>query len=270
MTGVQFYDVLTGGYATALTKTQIASLFHARQLACNDPCKEAERTEWRTVDEMFPLLKFETSAARSLYRPTELHSSRGRVLLWATILSILVISAGSVIGYFVLRGGVPVAKNAITAKSAANPPAPVSYTIENPYFVSQKARAEQERLSAAAQRARAQTQAARLAQDRVAAERSERELQRAAARTEWIPLDQPSIVRNVGGADVTVKIHDNDVTSLDAWINGNRRRQVTKGKGISGSRTDETLLYSNGRARLYYVSEISGKPNHCLLRVRDE
>jgi hypothetical protein len=177
MTGVQFYDVLTGGYRTALTKTQIASLFHARQLACNDPCKEAERAEWLTVEEMFPLLKYETLAARSLYRPTELHSPRGRVLVWAAVLSILVISAGSAVGYFALRGGAPVARSVITAKDAANPPAPASYTIENPYLLSQKARAEQERLNAAAQRARAQTQAARLAQDRADAEKRERDLQ---------------------------------------------------------------------------------------------
>ena len=247
MTGVQFYDVLTGGYRTALTKGQIASLFHARQLACNDPCKEAERAEWRTVDEMFPLLKYETSAARSLYRATELHSPRGRVLLWATALSILVISAGSVIGYFAWRGGAPVARSMITAKDAANPPAPVSYTIENPYFHSQKARAEQERLNAA-QRARAQAQAARLAQDRADAERKEHELQRVAGRTERIPLDQPSVVPNVGGSDVAVKIHDNDVTSLDVWINGARRRRVTKQKGITGSQKEETLIYSRGHA----------------------
>ena len=268
LTGVQFYDVLAGGYRTALTKSQIADLFHAGQLTRDYPCKEAEKNEWRTVDEMFPLLKCGTST-RSLYRPTDLHSPQGRVLALATALSILVISAGSLIGYFAWRGGTSGSKNAITAKAAANPPAPVSYTIENPYFHSQKARTEQERLNAA-RRAREQTQAARLAQDRADAEQKERELQRAAGRTERIPLDQPSVVPNVGGSNVTVKIHNNDVTSFDVWINGDRRRRVTKQKGITGSRTDETLLYSNERARLYYVWEISGELNHCLLRVRDE
>ena len=174
---MQFYDVLAGGNRTALTRTQIAGLFQAGQLACNDPCKEAERAEWRTIDELFPLLKHGTTA-RSLYQPTELHSSRGRTIALATAISILVISA-SLAGYFALRSGASGPKNAITAKAAANPPAPVSYTIENPYFLSQKARAEQERLNAA-QRAREQTQAARLAQDRADAERRERELQTAA------------------------------------------------------------------------------------------
>ena len=83
------------------------------------------------------------------------------------------------------------------------------------------------------------------------------------------PLDQPIPV-NVGGSSVTVKIHDNDVTTFDAWINGRRMHEVQKQKGISHSRTDETLLYQNGGASLYYVWEISGELNHCLLRVREE
>ncbi|MBA2432530.1 MAG: hypothetical protein H0V56_10515 [Chthoniobacterales bacterium] len=73
---------------------------------------------------------------------------------------------------------------------------------------------------------------------------------------------------NVGGVQVRIKVHDNDVTSFDFWINGEWRRDVRKNKGISGSRTDETLIYRTGNAELYYVWEISGKLNHCRLRVR--
>ena len=181
---------MAGGHRTALTGTQIAGLFQAGQLTRNDPCKEAEQAEWRTIDELFPLLQHGPTA-RSLYQPTELHSSRGRILAWATAISILVISAGSLAGYFAWRSGAHGSKNSITAKAAANPPAPVSYTIENPYFLSQKARADQERLKAA-QRAREQTQAAKLAQDRADAEKRERDLQTAAGRTERIPPDQRS------------------------------------------------------------------------------
>lgn len=183
---MQFYDVMAGGHRTALTRTQIAGLFQAGQLTRTDPCKEAEQAEWRTIDEVFPLLQHGTTA-RSLYQPTELHSPRGRILAWATAISILVISAGSLAGYFAWRGS----NNSITAKAAANPPAPVSYTIENPYFLSQKARTEQERLKAA-QRAREQTQAATLAQDRADAEKRERELQTPAGKTERVPTDRPS------------------------------------------------------------------------------
>jgi len=184
---VQFYDVLAGGNRTALTRPQIAGLFQAGQLGCNDPCKEAEQAEWRTIVELFPLLQHGTMA-RSLYQPAELHSPRGRILAWATALSILVISAGSIAGYFAWRSGAHGSNNSITAKAAANPPAPVSYTIENPYFLSQKARAEQERLQAAQRAQRAQ--AAKLAQDRADAEKRERELQTAAGKTALIPPDQ--------------------------------------------------------------------------------
>ncbi|MGI9087483.1 MAG: hypothetical protein ACR2HH_07065 [Chthoniobacterales bacterium] len=66
-----------------------------------------------------------------------------------------------------------------------------------------------------------------------------------------------------------MKIHDNDVTSFDVWINGSWRREVKKEKGITQSGTDETFIYNNGRASLYYVWEISGKLNYCSLRVRN-
>ncbi|HKP02971.1 MAG TPA: hypothetical protein VJU77_06345 [Chthoniobacterales bacterium] len=82
-----------------------------------------------------------------------------------------------------------------------------------------------------------------------------------------MPLDRWQVV-NVGGESVSVKIHDNDVTSFDLWINGVRRGEVKKEKGLTGSRTDEILIYNNGRAALYYVWEIS-KLGHCMLRVRD-
>lgn len=183
LTGVQFYDVLADGHPTALTRTQIASLFRAGQLACNDPCKEAEQAEWRTIAELFPLLKRGTST-RSLYQPTELHSPRSRVVALTAAISIFVISAGLLAGYFVMRSGSRGSRNAITAAAATNPRPPVTYTIENPYFRSQQERAAQERLKAA-QRAREQIEEARLAQDRAAAERRERELQK--ATTERIP-----------------------------------------------------------------------------------
>jgi len=264
---VLFYDVVTGGARKSLTKTQIADLFQIGQLVLNDPCKQVEQQEWRTIDDLFPFLKYETTA-RSLYQPAELHSPYRGTLAWSAGICTLVILVASAAGYFALRGGTQASRNAI---GATNPRPPVAYAIENPSFRSQREmeRAKQERLRAA-QRAREQAQAARLAQDRTEAEKRELELQKPAGRTQRIPLDEASIVPNVGGSDVKVKVHDTDVASVDVWINGGRRRQVPKQKGISGSRADETLIYSKGRARLYYVSDVSAKSDHCLLRVRDE
>ena len=105
-------------------------------------------------------------------------------------------------------------------------------------------------------------------QQRAAREQQRVEQEKPAAKDQHVPFDLDQIV-NVGGQSISVRIHDNDTTSFDVWINGARFREVKKQKGISGTGTDETLIYSNGRATLYYVWEISGRINHCLLRVRD-
>jgi hypothetical protein len=123
--------------------------------------------------------------------------------------------------------------------------------------------AEAQRIAEQARRDRAVAE-----QQRAMREQKLLEEQKAAGRDQHVPLDQWQIV-NVGGEGLHVKIHDNDVTSFDVWINYGPRREVTKEKGITHSGTDETLIYSNGRAALYYVWEISGRLNHCLLRVRD-
>lgn len=93
--------------------------------------------------------------------------------------------------------------------------------------------------------------------------------ERAKGTNHIIPLDSYSTVP-VGSSTVRVKIHDNDVTSFDVWIDGSWRHEVKKEKGITGSGTDETLIYASGKARLYYVWEISGRLNSCQLRVRTD
>ena len=115
----------------------------------------------------------------------------------------------------------------------------------------------------AQERQRRQAESARLQEERAKQE------QKARGQDVIIPLDREMIV-NLTGASVTVKIHDNDVTSFDVWINGAWHRAVPKQKGITHSGTDETLIYDSGRARLYYVWEPSGRLNHCLLRVRED
>lgn len=199
LTSVQLYDIRVGGNRTALTRPQITGLFQAGQLGGNDPCKKVEQAEWRTIDELFPLLKHGTTP-RSLYQPTELHSPRGRTLSLAVGISVFVISAALVVGYFAFRGGASGSDTVITAKAAANPPAPVSYTIENPYLLSPKARAAEEERLEAARRAREQAQTARLAQERAEAEKTKRELQTAAGRTGRVPIQQRSRVAPVSAS----------------------------------------------------------------------
>jgi hypothetical protein len=59
---VQLFEILQDGFHTPLSATQIADLFHAGRLGRNTPCKALSKKEWRTIDELFPLLKYETSS----------------------------------------------------------------------------------------------------------------------------------------------------------------------------------------------------------------
>ena len=60
---MKLYDLLVEGYHTPLTASQIAKLFHAGQIQRNDPCKEVATERWRTIDELFPLLKYNSRAS---------------------------------------------------------------------------------------------------------------------------------------------------------------------------------------------------------------
>lgn len=276
------YDVLADGYHTPLTETQIAKLFQAGRLGRNQPCKQVEKKDWRTIDELFPLLKYDSSG-QFFSQSTQPHSSRTLDRALAVVVAVFVIAAGSLAFYFYLRSETRGPRDTAILESTsmlltrvdispaenetpANTTKPAVLTQSD--TSSPQARLAQERLNA--QRQREQLQAVNLAQDRTDAARRELAQQKAAGRNEVVPLDQFTLIPDVGGLGVTVKIHDNDVTSFDVWINGSWRREVIKQKGITGSRTDETLIYQNGRARLYYVWEISGKLNCCLLRVREE
>jgi hypothetical protein len=279
---VALYDVLADGYHTPLSETQIAKLFQAGCLGRNQPCKKVEKKEWRTIDELFPLLKYDSSGQffSASARP---HNSRTFDRILAVVVAVVVILAGTVAFYFYSHSETRGPKDAAILEATVQPstrrddntaeniaranttkPAPLAQSDTS----SQRARLAQERLTA--QRQLEQVQAAKLAQDRTEAARRELAQQKAVGRNEVVPLDRDTFIPDVGGSGMTVRIHDNDVTSFDVWINGGSRRQVIKQKGNTGSRTDETLIYQNGRARLYYVWEISGKLNSCLLRVRDE
>ena len=51
------YDLMVDGYHTPLTATQIEELYGAGRLRRNDQCKQISTERWRTIDELFPLLK---------------------------------------------------------------------------------------------------------------------------------------------------------------------------------------------------------------------
>lgn len=282
------YEVLAPGYQSPLTKTQIAELFRAGRLGGDHRCKKLAQKEWRTIDELFPLLKYQ-SAAFAYDEP--LGSTDDSVRMWHVLLGLVVaMCALAALWYYFGAPQAPVARDrtpvteirwprsnttlssspAVTSpQGQPQPPAPAtedstssaSY-LELPNAVSTPVAqlAEQRRQAADLQQPQAE-------QVRHREERGRQE-EKALGQDTIIELDRSHVV-NVGGTPVTVKIHDNDVTTFDVWINGLHRREVRKQKGITHSRTDETPIYDTGRARLYYVWELSGKLNHCRLRVRE-
>jgi hypothetical protein len=275
---MNFYEVLADGYHSPLTKTQISELFQAGRLGRHHPCKQVATKEWRTIDELFPLLKYQSSSpwGDDADDPGT-HSAKARLLM--LLLFLAAITAGAIVWYSFQRNARVDVRRADSV--AHNWPKTIpSATTTSPAFQesfatsadapraivgSQQARLAQESPNAE----KLQREQARAAQDRLRAERADLE-RKAAGRDEIIPLGKFTVIHNVGGMDVNVKVVDNDVTSFDVCINGRWQHEVPKQKGITGSRTDETLIHSNGRACLYYVWEISGTLNHCRLRVRDD
>ena len=57
---MKFYELQVEGYHTPLSPDQIADLYRAGRLRNNDPCREIGPTRWRTIDELFPLLKHDS------------------------------------------------------------------------------------------------------------------------------------------------------------------------------------------------------------------
>lgn len=85
------YEVLAPGCHSSLTKNQIADLFRAGRLGRSHRCKLVNQKEWRTVDELFPLLKYE-SATISYDSPCEPADPSPKT--WGLIFAFLVAACG--------------------------------------------------------------------------------------------------------------------------------------------------------------------------------
>jgi hypothetical protein len=103
---------------------------------------------------------------------------------------------------------------------------------------------------------------------RQVAEEVKRTALKAAGINRPVPLDQDDYIPMPGGG-VWVKVHDNQLAGLDVSIDRGRSRRLPKQEPVSPLETDETLIYSNGSASLFYVSQVSAGLNRCLLRVRE-
>lgn len=55
------YEVNVEGYHTPLAATEIAELFYSGRLRLSDQCRQVAGSTWRTIDELFPLLKYDST-----------------------------------------------------------------------------------------------------------------------------------------------------------------------------------------------------------------
>lgn len=59
---MDLYDVKAQGFPNPLNYREINRLFRAGIFDGRQPCKPKGETKWRTIDELFPVLKYEAAA----------------------------------------------------------------------------------------------------------------------------------------------------------------------------------------------------------------
>jgi hypothetical protein len=258
---MQLYEILQDGYHTPLTASQVAELFKAGRLGRHTRCKPSDQNKWRTIDEVFPLLKYQTSWQFSYELPEtsgELQSHRA-VITWV---GAAVASAAALLIYH--WGARPIVPGMTTIDQPISAqPRTVAYRSQPSSLSSASASEtmvvvppEQPETQSAIRLAEANRVAEQARREQLAQKEQQKHLeaarqqqllqqQKAAGRDEHVPLDEWQIV-TVGGEAVRVKIHDNDVTSFNVCINSERPVQMPKTHGITHSQTDETLIYSKG------------------------
>lgn len=302
------YDLLAEGFHTPLTREEIADLHQAGRITRDTPCKLAVKLEWRTVDELFPLLKHNSAPDDALLEYLE-GPRQNRSFVGVGLIAVFLLVAAAAFGWARYLDPDPIpqttpqtsTRSRATTGAFVNTAAPKTYGLTAPRpratpriqtartappvarnplrrgtppqaqprptadVSAHYARLERDR---AAREQLQREQAANAERIRQENERREADRIRVAGTDTIVPLDTDSPV-NVAGQLVKVKVHDNDVVSIDVWVDGRWFRDLKKQKGITQSGTDETLIFTNGRAALYYVWELSGKLNHCRLRVRE-
>jgi hypothetical protein len=73
---MDLYDVKTRGLHSPLNSREIGRLFRSGQLDGRQACKPRGEAQWRTVDELFPVLKYEAAAPPLRYQPPRQRRSK--------------------------------------------------------------------------------------------------------------------------------------------------------------------------------------------------
>ncbi|MDQ6859551.1 MAG: hypothetical protein M3032_00115 [Verrucomicrobiota bacterium] len=249
------YDVLHEGVDGPVTREQIEELYHAGRVKRDDRCKLMAKREWRTIDEHFPLLKHAGPRLAGDETQQRARLNRwlfGSVIIAATaaLFALILVAAARTDESQVTS---PASRKSPRMRSAALSRPQFQYSIQPtvpPYTraTSQPSTAQSTppaQISALpsasdsilAERNRQEADGKRLEQERLAREQAQRQQaasadqlraqkqqqedarRREAGTDTIVPLDTYYPV-TVGASIVTVKVHDNNVSSFDIWING--------------------------------------------------
>jgi hypothetical protein len=79
---MDLYDVKARGFHSPLNAREIGQLFRTGQLGGQQPCKPKGEAKWRTVDELFPLLKYEAAAGPLRFKKPAVSNKPIVVFAW--------------------------------------------------------------------------------------------------------------------------------------------------------------------------------------------
>jgi hypothetical protein len=271
---VKLYDLLAEGYHTPLSSDQIADLVRVGRLQKNTPCKEVGQQTWRTIDELFPLLKYgvvsdeaaDNDPSRSFNREPLIIGSIVAAFTSAVLRVSLVYPAARNTNSSVASFQSQTHRSSELVASPASTPWP--RTSIPGYAAEQSYRAAQLRQEQRAQ----QLEQDRRASEQIIEERNrayqQQPLPRSAEQEFTVPLGAYTRV-SLGGVSYRVAIHDDGPDEIRVLVGYRPFLRFQKRNGFE-ARDMETLILSNGNSRLYYVNEISDHVGHCKLRLRDE
>ena len=277
---MQLYDLLVDGYHTPLTAAQIAERFHAGRLLRNDPCKEVGKTAWRTLDELFPLLKYDSSidltapnigGARPHRSTTNSTEITRRAVLIGVLVALFVLSTFLVGPSYFSLGGQPGTASVRTRAVAHSPMNPHSQSatstpdssVAHPPEVTRLLQEDQARHLQETKLAEQQ-----IIEERLRAQQQQTQSRHAAEHEFSVPLGTYTSV-SLGGYQYRIAIHDDGPDEIRVIVNGRPAVRLQKRNGFEG-RDIETPILANGTAHLYYVNTISDHVGHCTLHLRDE
>jgi hypothetical protein len=114
---MDLYDLKMRGFHSPLNSREIGRLFRSGQLHGKEACKPKGEAQWRTVDELFPILKYE--AAAPPLRFNQPAQTRSRVPL-ITACALLLALFGTAMFHF--KGVAPTVVPPIQQKQPAQAP----------------------------------------------------------------------------------------------------------------------------------------------------